>query len=57
MGTSLTSGILKRVLPDWEPEGNDLYLVYPSRKLNSPALSCYIDFALQYAEIKDSYKK
>ena len=57
MGTSLTSGILKRVLPDWEPEGNDLYLVYPSRKLNSPALSCYIDFALQFAEIKDSYKK
>jgi len=57
MGTSLTSGILKRVLPDWEPEGNDLYLVNPSRKLNSPALSCYIDFALQFAEIKDSYKK
>ena len=57
MGTSLTSGILKRVLPDWEPEGNDLYLVYPSRKLNSPALSCYIDFALQFAQIKDSYKK
>lgn len=57
MGTSLATGDLKIVLSDWEPQGNDLYLVYPSRKLNSPALACYIDFAMQFSEIKDSYKK
>ncbi len=52
---ALASGELSRVLTDWKPEGNDLYLVYPSRKLNSPALACYIAFATQYSEIKDSY--
>lgn len=57
MGTSLATGDLKIVLSDWEPQGNDLYLVYPSRKLNSPALACYIDFAMQFSEIKNSYKK
>lgn len=57
MDTSLATGDLKIVLSDWEPQGNDLYLVYPSRKLNSPALACYIDFAMQFSEIKDSYKK
>lgn len=53
----LEKGTLQAVLPDWEPQGNDLYLVYPSRKLNSPALACYIDFALQFSEIKNSYNK
>lgn len=38
---------LVRVLPEWEMEGNELWLVYPSRKLNSPALVNFIEFALQ----------
>ena len=29
-----------------ERQGNDLWLAYPSRKLNSPALMSYIDFAI-----------
>lgn len=33
---------LQVVLPEWRAEGNELYLVYPSRKLNSPALDCFI---------------
>lgn len=54
---SLESGELAVVLPAWEPQGNDLYLVYPSRKLNSPALACYIDFIMKFSGIKDSYRE
>ncbi|MBW7981533.1 LysR family transcriptional regulator [Enterobacillus tribolii] len=39
-------GRLLTVLPGWEAEGNELYLVYPSRKLNSPALDRFIEMAL-----------
>lgn len=54
---SLESGELAIVLPAWEPQGNDLYLVYPSRKLNSPALACYIDFIMKFSGISDNYRK
>ncbi|XYQ54272.1 LysR family transcriptional regulator [Pectobacterium carotovorum] len=47
------SGNLVRVLPDWQAEANELYLVYPSRKLNSPALACFIDFVLQHRTLDD----
>ncbi|MCU1798258.1 LysR family transcriptional regulator [Pectobacterium polaris] len=47
------SGKLVRVLPDWKVEANELYLVYPSRKLNSPALACFIDFVLQHHALDD----
>ncbi|QRN38859.1 LysR family transcriptional regulator [Pectobacterium carotovorum] len=47
------SGKLVRVLPDWQAEANELYLVYPSRKLNSPALACFIDFVLQHRVLDD----
>ncbi|WP_437215607.1 LysR family transcriptional regulator [Pectobacterium sp. LFLA-215] len=47
------SGKLVRVLSDWQVEANDLYLVYPSRKLNSPALACFIDFVLQHRALDD----
>ncbi|MBQ4773329.1 LysR family transcriptional regulator [Pectobacterium versatile] len=47
------SGKLVRVLPDWKVEANELYLVYPSRKLNSPALACFIDFVLQHRALDD----
>lgn len=39
---------LVRVLPEWRAEPNELYLVYPSRKLNSPAMACFIEFVLQH---------
>jgi len=48
-------GLLVRVLPEWEAESNDLYLVYPSRKLNSPALACFIDFMLNDYVFSDHY--
>ncbi|MFS7182995.1 LysR family transcriptional regulator, partial [Serratia proteamaculans] len=44
---------LVEVLPDWQAEGNELYLVYPSRKLNSPALACFIDVVLQHPVFDD----
>ncbi|WP_130833915.1 LysR family transcriptional regulator [[Erwinia] mediterraneensis] len=47
---------LVQVLPEWEVEGNELWLVYPSRKLNSPALACFIEFALQCTAFKDFYR-
>ena len=36
---SLAEGALVNVLPEWTVTGNDLYLVYPGRKLNAPAHS------------------
>ena len=39
---------LIQVLPEWRAEDNELYLVYPSRKLNSPALNCFIDVVTQH---------
>ena len=54
---ALASGALVRVLQEWEPQSNDLYLVYPSRKLNAPALACYIDFIMKFSEIKDNYRE
>lgn len=48
-----SSGRLARVLPQWQAEANDLYLVYPSRKLNSPALACFIDFVFQFEALKE----
>jgi len=44
------------VLPEWEMEGNELWLVYPSRKLNSPALAKFIEFALQSTVFKAFYR-
>lgn len=49
------TGALVPVLSDWLVEGNDLWLAYPSRKLNSPALMSYIDFAMQFDEVKRFY--
>lgn len=44
---------LVEVLPQWRAEGNELYLVYPSRKLNSPALACFIDVVMQHPAFAD----
>ncbi|ABP59238.1 LysR family transcriptional regulator [Enterobacter sp. 638] len=51
----LENGALVQVLSEWNVEGNELWLAYPSRKLNSPALMSYVDFALQYDEVKRFY--
>lgn len=48
-------GALVQVLPDWTVAGNSLWLVYPSRKLNSPALMSYIEFALGFDEVRHFY--
>lgn len=52
---SVQAGRLVQVLPAWQMEGNELWLVYPSRKLNSPALACFIDFALQSPQLRQFY--
>ncbi|MDI7658901.1 LysR family transcriptional regulator [Cronobacter universalis] len=54
---SLTQGALVSVLPEWTVTGNDLYLVYPGRKLNAPALVSYINFALEYEGVTQYYDK
>ncbi|ELY2861132.1 LysR family transcriptional regulator [Cronobacter sakazakii] len=46
---SLAEGALVNVLPEWTVTGNDLYLVYPGRKLN------YINFALEYEGVTQFY--
>lgn len=51
----LLQGRLLRVLPEWELEGNELWLVYPGRKLNSPALMRFIDFAIQSPIFREFY--
>jgi DNA-binding transcriptional LysR family regulator len=51
----IDKGALVKVLPEWNVEGNDLWLAYPSRKLNSPALMSYIEFAMQFDEVKRYY--
>ncbi len=51
----IEKGTLVPVLPAWSIEGNELWLAYPSRKLNSPALMSYIDFAMQFDEVKRYY--
>lgn len=52
----LIEGNLQRVLANWEVEGNELWLVYPSRKLNSPALATYVEFALQSLVFRTYYQ-
>ncbi|EXU74383.1 MULTISPECIES: LysR family transcriptional regulator [Erwinia] len=47
---------LVEVLPEWTPGGNELWLVYPSRKLNSPALISFIDYALQSPILREFYQ-
>ncbi|EOC1093900.1 LysR family transcriptional regulator [Cronobacter malonaticus] len=52
---TLTQGALVNVLPEWTVTGNELYLVYPGRKLNAPALVSYINFALEYEGVTQFY--
>ncbi|ELQ6219158.1 LysR family transcriptional regulator [Cronobacter turicensis] len=54
---TLKQGSLINILPEWTVTGNDLYLVYPGRKLNAPALVSYINFALEYEGVAQFYDK
>ncbi|MFC0139183.1 LysR family transcriptional regulator [Erwinia mallotivora] len=47
---------LVEVLPEWTVGGNELWLVYPSRKLNSPVLISFIDYALQSPILREFYQ-
>ncbi len=47
---------LVQVLPEWEVEGNELWLVYPGRKLNSPALASFIEHALTSPVFRQFYQ-
>ena len=47
---------LVQVLPEWEVEGNELWLVYPGRKLNSPALASFIEHALTSPVFREFYQ-
>jgi len=52
----LHKGELQQVLPEWQVEGNELWLVYPGRKLNTPALACFIDFAMKSPIFGEFYR-
>lgn len=53
---AVQKGELVQVLPEWQVEGNELWLVYPGRKLNSPALVSFIELAVQSPVFKDFYR-
>lgn len=52
----LMQGKLVEVLPEWKALGSELWLVYPSRKLNSPALVRFVDFALESEIFREFYR-
>ncbi|MEI2605040.1 LysR family transcriptional regulator [Erwinia aphidicola] len=49
--TYLAAGQLDTVLPDWQVEDDELWMIYPSNKNNSMTLKLYVEF------IMDSFKK
>lgn len=53
---AIQKGELVQVLPEWQVEGNELWLVYPGRKLNSPALVSFIEFAMQSPVFRAFYR-
>lgn len=55
-GDLSAEGSLAEVLPEWKAEGNELWLVYPGRKLNSPALGRFVEFALQSPVFREYYR-
>ncbi|WP_024553369.1 LysR family transcriptional regulator [Franconibacter helveticus 513] len=52
---NIEKGLLTPVLSEWQVAGNDLWLIYPGRKLNSPALMSYIDFVMQSDKVTQFY--
>lgn len=47
---------LVAVLAKWTVMGNELWLVYPSDKLHSPALSRFVDYVLQSPVLREFYR-
>lgn len=47
-GEALANKTLVPILEDWQVNANQLYLVYPSRKLNTPALTLFIDTVVNH---------
>ncbi|MBK5143217.1 LysR family transcriptional regulator [Budviciaceae bacterium BWR-B9] len=41
-------GLLQPVLEEWRAEGNELYLVYPNRTLNMPALERFVEAVMTH---------
>jgi len=52
----LAAGKLVEVLQEWKALGSELWLVYQSRKLNSPALVRFVDFALESEIFQEFYR-
>lgn len=48
----LDSQQLQTVLPDWQVADYELYLVYPSRKLNAPAITLFIESVINHPVIQ-----
>lgn len=46
----LAAGRLVRILPDWSPADEEVYLAFATRKGNSPAVRALIDFFVENAE-------
>ncbi len=46
--SALARGDLVRVLPQWQPQALDIYLLYPSRKHLSPLVRALIDHLVDY---------
>ncbi|PSW00125.1 LysR family transcriptional regulator [Photobacterium lipolyticum] len=55
--TSLQSGELVQLLPDWQMEGSDVFMLHPQRKLLSERTQALIDFIFQQWRPLDSCKK
>jgi len=47
---------LVAVLAEWTVTGNELWLVYPSGKLHSPALSRFVDYVMQSPLLREFYR-
>lgn len=43
---------LQTVLSDWQIADNELYLIYPSRKLNAPAITLFIESVVNHPAIR-----
>ena len=56
LSDEISQAQLVKVLSEWEVTGNELWLVYPDKKLNSPAVARYIDFVLQSEVLRAFYR-
>lgn len=50
VGEALTRGALKTLLPDWEPVGREVHMVYPHRQYLPAKVRLFIEFIMQKIE-------